>query len=449
MFCNLAATWLLCTFLLANAFTLPERTVPLPPSQDSFYDVPEDVEKHFPGAILKQRRPPNPIAAFGLSKANLNDSYQILYRTTDSFGNATATVLTILVPHNPDYTKLLSYQIAEDAPNLDCAPSYAMQLSSKAGGVLGNIVAEAELLLIEGALEQGWVVIIPDHEGPKAAFVANKLAGQAILDGIRAAISSSNTTGIDKHPKVALWGYSGGAITSARAAELHASYAPELDIVGMAIGGTEPNITSVLNYINGKGPAGLIQSAVVGLANEYPVIADLVQKHIKPKYRPAMEKTKQRCLPGNGLAFAFSNFYSMLDDSSVLKTPEVVKVLDDNGMGHGTPTMPVYLYKSIFDEISPIKDTDGIYDLYCSRNASIQYERDELSEHGILALTGAPRALAFLIDVLNGRPQPAGCSKKTVVSSLFDAQASKVLPKFLIDAMLDLIGRPIGPPFFG
>lgn len=58
---------------------------------------------------------------------NLNASHQVLYRTTDTFGNATATVTTLLVPYNADTTKLLSYQVAEDAACVNCAPSYALQ----------------------------------------------------------------------------------------------------------------------------------------------------------------------------------------------------------------------------------------------------------------------------------------------------------------------------------
>lgn len=435
--------------LSALAAPLEERLSPIPPSQDPFYAVPDNLEHVPPGTILQHRKPPAPIAALGLLKSNIKDSHQILYRTTDSHDNATATVLTVLVPHNADYTKVLSYQVAEDAPTLNCAPSYAFQFASASGGLLGTIITQAELILIQSALEQGWVVIAPDFQGPKASQLANKLAGQAILDGIRAATQSTNITGIDKRPTISMWGYSGGGITSGWAAELQPTYAPELEIAGAAIGGLEPTIPTVVGEINRTPFAGLIASGMVGLANEYPVMADILYSKLKPEYRKLFEKTKQQCFVANTLSFFNKDVVSMFSGSDVTKLPKTLEIMAQNAMGKAAPKIPLFIYKSVFDEVSPIRETDALYDFYCSHGTPVQYERDLLSEHGIAAVTPAPRALAFLIDVMNGRKPAKGCSKKTVVSSLLDPQAIKVLPRFLLDALLDLVGKPIGPAFFG
>lgn len=428
---------------------LEERANTIAPSQDPFYLVPASVGSVPPGTILQHRKPPAPIAAFGIARANLKESHQILYRTTDSHGNATATVLTVLVPYNADYTKLLSYQVAEDAAALDCAPSYAFQLASATGGLLGTIVSQAELLLIQAALEQGWVVVVPDFQGPNAAFLANRLAGQAILDGIRAAVSSSNITGIDPHPRIAMWGYSGGGITTAWAAELQPTYAPELKIAAAAFGGTEPKIQAVTGVVN-RGPfAGLIAAGMLGLANEYPVIADKIQASLKPQYAALFSKAKKQCLAANALDFMFKDVVAMFNGPDITKLPDTVEIMNQNDMGKAVPKIPIYLYKGVFDEVSHIKDTDDIYKHYCSQNVSVQYRREVLAEHGIAAVTGAPGALAFLIDIMNGRPAHTGCSNSTVWSSLASPEAAAVLPQFILDSLLDLIGKPIGPSFFG
>ncbi|WP_374710713.1 lipase family protein [Rhodococcus sp. USK10] len=39
----------------------------------------------------------------------------------------------------------------------------------------------------QAALAQGWAVVLPDHQGPNAAYAAGPLAGRITLDGIRAA----------------------------------------------------------------------------------------------------------------------------------------------------------------------------------------------------------------------------------------------------------------------
>lgn len=427
-----------------NTTSRVNATTPIPPSQDPFYLVPRGLDQLEPGSILRHRKPPFPFAALGTSKANINDSHQILYRTTDSHANATATVLTVLVPHNADYAKVLSYQVAEDAPALDCAPSHALQLGSATDGPSGMFATQLEMLLVEAALEQGWVVIIPDFQGPKGAFLANKLAGQAILDGIRAAIRSSNLTGIARHPTVAMWGYSGGGITSAWAAELQPTYAPDLDIAGAAIGGIEPVLHTAIKSTNGGGYAGLIASGLWGLANEYPSVARAVQQYLKPKHRVRFEKARTQCLSANAHDFANKDVVGMFDQG-ILRDLELARILEDNGLGKAVPTIPIFLYKSMFDAISPARETTDLYDFYCSGGATVEYERDLLSGHGFAMATGAPRALAYLMDVMKGRTQRDGCSKETVLSFTLNWKAIKIIPRFIVDAILGLLGKPLGP----
>lgn len=441
---------LVLAFLLTpTALALPLiRSTPVLPSKDSFYTVPRDIDQYQPGSILTYRKPPYPIAALGIAKANIKESHQILYRTTDSHGNATATVLTVLIPNNADYTKVLSYQVAEDAGSINCAPSYALQLGSARGELLGTIVTQAEVLLIESALEQGWVVIVPDFQGPGGAFLANRLAGQAILDGIRAALQSSEFTGISQQPTIALWGYSGGGITSAWAAELQPSYAPELDIAGAALGGIEPTLPKVLSNINRSFFSGLIASGIVGLSNEYPSVARSMGENLKPEHTKTLEKMKQQCAVANILEFSGQDILSMFNEGT-FSLPENVKIMEANALGQAVPKTPLFIYKSVFDEVSAVQETDDLYDFYCSQGASVEYERDLLSEHAILAITGAPRALSFLNNVMAGRQPRRGCYKNTVTSSLLDPDVKKLLPSVLLNAFLDLLGKPIGPAFFG
>ncbi|GJN78276.1 hypothetical protein PLIIFM63780_001769 [Purpureocillium lilacinum] len=428
---------------------LADRATPAPPSKDPFYAVPDNVESAAPGTILQHRSPPNAIAAFGALRANLQASHQFLYRTTDNHGNATATVLTVLVPHNADKSKVLSYQVAEDASSIDCAPSYALQLESATGPLLGTLVTQAELLLMEAALEQGWVVIVPDFLGPQGAYLANALAGHAVLDGIRAALNSADITGI-RNPTVAMWGYSGGSVATNWAAELHPTYAPELKIAGAAVGGTVPNITNVVTTIN-KGPfAGFIPTGVLGLSAQYPELKTIIDQHLKPQYVEKFHKPLKQCLVADAAEFLFADVVGMFDDRSLIYTnPTAVRVLRENALGKATPTIPFFWYKSVLDEVSPIGDTDALVSKYCAAGVSVEYVRDIVSEHGSYAVIGAPKALSWLKDIMEGQAPRKGCSKKTTLSTLLDPATFEILPKFLIDALLDLLGKPVGPILFG
>lgn len=428
---------------------LVDRVAPAPPSRDPFYAVPDGLNVVKPGTILAHRTPPAPIAAFGFLRTNLQATHQLRYRTTDSHGNATATVVTVLIPHNADKSKVLSYHVAEDSASIDCAPSYALQLEAASGPLVGTLLTQAELLLMEAALEQGWVVIVPDYLGPQSAFLANRLSGQAILDGIRATLNSADLTGI-QDPTITMWGYSGGSVVTGWAAELHPSYAPELKIAGAAVGGTVPDLANAVTAMN-KGPfAGIIAPGVLGLSAQYPELKAVIDKRLMPQHVGKFHKPLKQCLVANALEFQFADVLGMFDDPNLVKTdPTIVKLLKENALGQATPKIPLFWYMSVLDEVSPIEATDGLVDKYCKAGVSVEYLRDTVSEHGSYAVIGAPRAISWLKRVMNGHQPRKGCSKKTTLSTLFDQATVEVVPTLIADALLDLLGKPVGPILFG
>lgn len=422
------------------------RSSPTLPTDDPFYTPPSGFETVSPGTILRYRTPPYPISAFGLSPVQLEASYQILYRTTDSFGNAASTVSTILVPENADYTKLVSYQVAEDAAYPNCAPSYGFQFgSSSTGGVGGEIVTELEIILIETLLKQGWVVTVPDHLGPKATFLANLRSGYSTLDNIRAAIASSSFTGLSSSPTIAMWGYSGGSLATGFAAELQPTYAPELEIAGAVLGGTVPQIYSAMLTLNEGAFVGLVPAGILGLSNEYPAIASAVNGVLIPSKQAEFDKASTLCLAADVLEYIGQDIFSYVNDSSIFTEPSVTAVLNENNMGNRIPEIPLLVYKSINDEVSLVNETDALVEQYCNAGANVEYKRDYLSDHATMAILGVPDALLWLQDRFDGVAVTSGCSTTSVFTSLTDLEADLVLGSVLITTLLDLLGAPSGP----
>jgi hypothetical protein len=147
---------------------------------------------------------------------------------------------------------LLSYQEFYDSADVDASPSYLFY-----SGMSGDVVE---------ALANGWTTVVPDFEGPLAAFTAGVLSGHATIDSVRAILSLGHLMGLDSDAPYAMWGYSGGALASEWAAELQVQYAPELNFSGAALGGLTPNITSVLEIMSGGYAAGIaVVSFVVSL----------------------------------------------------------------------------------------------------------------------------------------------------------------------------------------
>ncbi|HEY2694670.1 MAG TPA: lipase family protein [Pseudonocardiaceae bacterium] len=426
--------------LAAASFAVPASAAPQPPQSDPFYQPPSGYQATAPGTILKTRTVS--IAAFAYLPQKVQ-AWQLLYRTTDTQGNPEATVTTVLEPLNatPSANRpLLSYQVAEDSSAPQCAISYQLQQGSDNS----NTVAEAEVLLIDAAVEQGWAVSVPDYEGPASAYTGGKQAGQAVLDGIRATENFGTLGLAGSATKVGIWGYSGGALASGWASELQPGYAPDLHIAGVAEGGLPVNLADVLNGINGGPFAGIAMSGIAGLSHAYPQLADFLNTYLTPAGKSAFDTVNSQCNAQNAARFAFSNIYQYFTISDPLSLPVPQQVLTDDTLGQHTPTAPMYVYQSVNDELVPHADTDAVVQKYCAAGANVTYRRDILSEHVILAVTGAPDALNWLRDRLTGKPAPSGCSTSTVASSLFSPGALPTLGSVLFNDLLALAGQPIG-----
>lgn len=282
---------------------------PIPPSDDPFYTPPAGFESAAPGTILRSRKVPSALSLFQAIPIQLQGAWQTLYRTTDSLGNPIATVNTIMVPKNADYTKVVSYQVAEDSGGeINCAPSYTLQTGSNTtyagtGGI--------EAALIAAALNNGWVVTSPDWEGPLSTFVAGKQAGYATLDGVRSTLASGKITGVSSKAKVQMWGYSGGALASEWAAELQDSgYATEIPFVGMAIGGLTPDVKNVFSRINNGPFAGLSAAGFLGLGNAYPDFGQFVQDSLVPEKKDKFNEAGAQCFYADVVDYAGQDIFT-------------------------------------------------------------------------------------------------------------------------------------------
>ncbi|KAL4886809.1 secretory lipase-domain-containing protein [Aspergillus karnatakaensis] len=433
--------------LLTSALPAAElvKDGPLPPGQDPFYSPPSGWENTAPGTILRHRTPPFPVAAFGLAKVNLDASHQILYRTTDSFGDPITTVTTVLIPHNADYTKVLSYQVAQDAADPNCSPSFAIQQFADAGEALALIMPQLEYVFMSSALNKGYVVIVPDHLGPRSAFLANTLSGQAVLDNVRAALASTSFTGISKNANVALWGYSGGSLASGFAAELQPTYAPELNLAGAALGGTVPKILPVIEASNKGLFTGLIPAGVQGLANEYPTAQQLIRENIVPEKWAEFNKTQNLCLTGNIIEYLGDDIYSYVSDREIFHGEIATQLINENAMGQRTPEIPILIYKAVNDQVSPVKDTDDLYNTYCANGASVEYVRDLIGEHALMTITGSPDAFMWIVDRLEGVPVAKRCTRKTQLTGLSDPRAILALGLDVVRLLLGFLLLPVGP----
>ncbi|KAM0754629.1 LIP-domain-containing protein [Meredithblackwellia eburnea MCA 4105] len=388
------------------------------PSSDSFYTPPSGWQSTTPGTVLKSRKV---TTSYLTVIPNLFvTSYQILYRTSGvNTTTPLATVATIFIPNigrNPSH--LVGFATAEDSAYLSCAPSYNYIL----GGSPTNPIVQVEELAITAALLQGWTVVSSDYEGPNSTFGAGILEGRAVLDALRATLAFPSA-GVSKGAKIAQFGYSGGAIATGWASALHPTYAPELNMVGFAYGGTPANLSLTLEYIDGGVFSGFAFAAVAGLIYAYPDLLDYFNQVATPAGQSAIAYARSHC--ESSLTWGLSQ--SLLKDttytsagSSLLRQPQVSSVLAQNfigGVASETPSVPVYIYHSVYDEIIPIAGADAMVDSFCKNGIkSLVYQRDiGPSEHASLEVLGVPGAISFIADRFSGKAANVGCTISNVL----------------------------------
>ncbi|MTV26349.1 hypothetical protein FTX61_13130 [Nitriliruptoraceae bacterium ZYF776] len=353
----------------------------LHPTVDPFYVPPEGFETAQPGDILRRREVT--VSLRGLP-FGVGEALQLQYRTTHAQGDPSHTVATVLVPdtpwQGPGPRPLVSHQEPINALGAQCVPSYLLRKGEDED-------AAAQIALM---LARGWVVVVPDHEGPRHAYAAGLMAGHATLDGVRAALASG-AGGLTSDSPVAFGGYSGGAIATGWAAELHPTYAPELHAVGFAVGGTPSDYELMGRYVE-RGPfTGIFIGAAIGLLREYPD-----KQHIlNDRGREAQERLAEACVAEMALTYPFASFADFTVSDDPFRDPEILELVTENRLGAGAPTAPVFLHHGLLDEGVPYQGAVTLRDEWCANGAQVRLVTGLVTEHLLEPVLRIPEVLAF------------------------------------------------------
>jgi hypothetical protein len=391
------------------------RGRPLLPANDPFYQPPSSYHHAEPGTVLRSRDVE--LALFGLIPQRVSAT-QLLYRTTDMEGRPEATVTTVLVPaergpENP--LPLLSYQCAIDAVTPRCFPSYALRRGALAFGSL----AQFEFVLMAAALAEGWAVSVPDHEGPEGRWGAPCEPGYRILDGVRAALRSERL-GLSASTPVGLWGYSGGGLATAWAAEVNAAYAPELNVVGAVLGSPVGDPANTYRRLNGSPASGFPALMVASLVHIYPDLGRVIQQHLTDKGRSLLAAARRMTTVSAVLRLANKDMADYVNRplDQILDLPEVQHVFNEIRLGTAAPAPPVLLVQAVHDSIVAVDDIDALAETYRAAGADVTYHRDMFSDHMLLHPMSAPMTLRWLTDRFAGRPLTDGVLRTTWPSLL-------------------------------
>lgn len=374
---------------------------------DPFYTNPASIPDT-PGKVLNFRAITFQPAGVPLP----NPAWQIQYVTRDVQGRPIAAIATVVKPMGPSVSGkpvLVSFQHAYDSLGAQCTPSQT------ALGSTNNQTNMAETLEFLPAVQTlGWTVVIPDYEGPRHAWGANRLQGQATLDGVRAALNFE-PLGLNKNTPVGLWGYSGGAWATSWAAALQPQYAKELNLVGSVAGGTPVEFLNLMKNKEGTGQFNFLFSAIMGMAREYPEI--LAPDTLTEKGLQVTQQLKDACVgvPKDGSTIPKAKLTDYVKGEDPYSSPAFINVakavtlLDQDIF----PTTDIYMYHEVNDELVLIEGADKLVKLWCERGVPLSYYRNSIPSqlnnpavgiHLAGAAVGTPASVAYLQSRLSGLP---------------------------------------------
>jgi alpha-beta hydrolase superfamily lysophospholipase len=380
---------------------LQRKARPVVPAHDSFHQPPNGFEHARPGAVLRSRDVE--LAFMGLVRQKFSAT-QLLYRTTNLNGAPQVAVTTVVVPTeraSAGPLPIVSYQCAIDAVAGRCFPSYALRRGAKAIGSF----AQFEFLLVAAALAEGWAVSVPDHEGTTGVWGAPFEPGYHVLDGVRAAINH-DSLGLTPESPTGLWGYSGGGLATAWAAEVQGAYAPELNVVGAVLGSPVGDLGHTFRRLNGSIYSGLPAMVVAALTHIYPDLERVVAEHTTDEGKAMLARIERMTTLHAMLRLAGKDMADLIDRplEEMLLTPEVQHVFNSIKLGTSAPKPPVLIVQAVHDRIVSVDDIDELTETYTRGGASVTYHRDMFSEHMLLHPMSAPMTLRWLRDRFAGRP---------------------------------------------
>ncbi|MFT3660313.1 MAG: lipase family protein [Gordonia sp. (in: high G+C Gram-positive bacteria)] len=388
--------------------TLELRDAVLPdPIGDAMFDHwPAGLEKRQNGDVLATRDITRTTGF--LMTVPLRHATMLKYRSTDTHGQpiyGTATVVEPRAPwKGPGPRPILVNNLPINGLGVECTSGYTLTHGWHDKSNQTDLFPPTTQL----ALARGYAVIVPDHEGPRQAYAEPTLAGHVVLDAIRAAAKFAPQR--YARSRVAVTGYSGGAIATDGTAKVIGEYAPDLvpRVVGAALGGVPADFRLLAAAMNRNVATGVMLAGVLGIARENPEILTLANN---AGTLLATSTFKNSCGSDYGLAGPFQLPAQILSkDRDPFGSEVAERIYRKTTMPDAASAVPMYIYHGTHEIWIPAQGARNLYAQQCRLGANAVY-REVPGEHLSAAVIAYPEAMGWLDARLRGEPAESECRR--------------------------------------
>jgi alpha-beta hydrolase superfamily lysophospholipase len=357
---------------------------------DSFYTPPANMAKKAPGTIIRS----TPIAAPSGAKA-----WKVLYHSRSVAGDDIAVSGVVVVPTGTapkDGRPVVTWAHGTTGLGDQCAPSKEADVATA-------------LPFVKQLVDAGYVVAATDYEGLGTPgvhpYLVGESEGRSVLDAARAARALKGAGAGDR---VLVTGHSQGGQGALFAGELAKSYAPELDLLGVAAAAPAADVEHILPLaanINGGG--GYVAMGIQGFHAAYPDTDPA--SVLAPDAQAKSDAATTQCSDEVMAAFQGVSGPAVLAHDP-LAIPALQQLLHENSAGNRPAGAPVLIVQGTADTTVPRVLTDAFTTKACAAGGTVDYRTYDGATHGSVIQAAQDDVVQWLKDRVAGKPAPTTCS---------------------------------------
>ena len=389
-----AALALLAT---GGAWWLDARLSPVAPEPTAFYAAPASVPAG-PGQVVRTEPYDGALPAGVVGT-------RMLYTTTRADGSPAVASALVALPEGSGARTLVAWQHGTLGNDVRCAPS-----------LLDDALTDTVLPGARGLLGRGWGLVALDYPGlgvdGAVPYLVGEDEGRAALDAVRAA--QRLDAGREAGP-VLLWGHSQGGHATLWAGQLAASYAPDVDVRGVAALSAANDPAALAAHTTRDGVTGFAALAVTFVVDAYADAYDDVARDglVDPAGRAFLDAAVSRCTADPGsLVTVLATAATGLDRQLFsVDDPAVTRRLEENAAS-GAVGVPLLLAQGDADTVVPVTMQRALAGRVCREGAAVTVREHAGLGHLDVVAPGSPlvgELLAWSDDVLaGGAPRSCG-----------------------------------------
>jgi len=362
-----------------------------------FYTPPAPLPSGTPGTIIRQQ----PISGAPAGA----QAWLVLYLSTGLDGEPIAVSGTVFVPTSPSPPGGRPV-IAWAHPTTGIAPRCAPSLEP-AGGA-GSIPG------LSGFLQAGYVVAATDYPGlgtagPHPYLVGNSEA-MAVLDSVRAA---HNLGEAGAGTTFGVWGHSQGGHAALFTGQLAPTYAPDLDLVGVAAAAPATELVALLQRDIGGLPGNVLASMALDSWSEVYAPELAMNQVVQETAIPTAGLIGEHCIETTA-QFVVDLPEAEIEKRDFLSTPpwEVPAwqaVLQQNTPGAVPIKAPVLINQGTADTIVWPGVTADWVAAQCTAKVTITEQSYDGVTHTTIATTSAADTITWMAARFAKQPATSTC----------------------------------------